>query len=103
MEEARMRTEMPKRLAEARRTSRELSRKLSEAHTVFCGEGDAASAESRNDCESVTINSWTNAQGRHCVEVVSDHEMTVLEAKGLLHDAVYALAHADDFVGATSA
>lgn len=97
-----MGNEIPKRLAEARRTSKRLSRELTQAYTVLPCADHETTTELRADCDSVVINVWSNAEGRQCLEITSNRELTVLETKGLIHDALYALAHADDSAGVTS-
>lgn len=98
-----MGNEMPKRLAEARSASEKLSLDLAEAFTVLPGNTHMMTAESRPICDSVVVNVWTDVHGRQSLEVVSNREMSVLEAKGFLHDALYTLAHAEDSVRPASA
>ena len=58
--------------------------------------------EPGSTCDSVVINVWTDVHGQRCLEVVSNREMTLLEAKGMLHDAMYALVTTKEPVPAVS-
>lgn len=84
---------LPRRLAEAQATAATLPQ---EAFRVFeSGKMCGPANEERLLEDSLTINVWKDAEGRSCFELVSHHTMSSLEAKGLLHDALYALASAD--------
>ena len=48
--------------------------------------------------ECVTVQVWMEADGSETVTVIGDPDMTALQMKGILHDGVYAVAHADEDV-----
>ena len=52
--------------------------------------------EARKLRESVTVMVWEEPDGSETVTVIGDPEMTALQMKGILHDGVYAVAHADE-------
>jgi hypothetical protein len=91
-----MANEMPRRLAERRRVSEKLPGSLAGAYRILRGDREDAQAMAPPACESVTINVWTNAEGRPCLEIVGNRDLSVLETKGLLHDALWAIAHAEE-------
>ena len=49
--------------------------------------------ESRRLKECVAVMIWEEEDGTETISVVGDPEITELEVKGVLHDAVYAVAH----------
>ena len=83
-------------MAEAQRTTAKLATELPHGFTILGPGGEGSGADDRSECESVTVKVWTTSDGRPCVEVVADREMSTLAAKGILHDALYALAHAGE-------
>ena len=46
--------------------------------------------------ETVAVRVWEEADGSETIEIVGDQGLDSLEMKGVLHDAIYALAHDDD-------
>ena len=46
--------------------------------------------------ETVAIRIWEETDGSETIEVVGDRGLDSLEMKGVLHDAIYALAHDGD-------
>lgn len=76
--------ELPRRLAEDLSRSERLATDMKSAN------------DERVLTDSMTINFWTDPDGRQHIEVTSDREMTPLQAKGLLHDALYSLVHTEE-------
>ena len=68
-----------------------------EHHRMNNGNGNkhplARPAGSRKLKECVAVMIWEEEDGTETVSVVGDPEITELEVKGVLHDAVYAVAH----------
>ena len=52
--------------------------------------------EGRILSDSMHLHFWTDADGRQHVEITSRNPMTPLQAKGLLHDALYSLVHTEE-------
>jgi hypothetical protein len=75
---------MPRRLAEDRT-------RMHEAASVIPPNHDGQKLT-----ESMTLEFWTDAEGREHVEITSMHPMTPLAAKGYLHDAIYSLVHLEE-------
>ena len=88
-----MATEIPRRLAEGRQTSENLSAEL---YTVLGVSTRVIQSDAR--CDSITINVTTDSSGRAAIEIVANRDMSALEAKGFLHDALFALARVGTFV-----
>jgi hypothetical protein len=43
--------------------------------------------------DSISIDVWVDDSGKECVEIISARDVDPLEVKGILHDALYALAN----------
>jgi inorganic pyrophosphatase/exopolyphosphatase len=54
--------------------------------------------EGRKIIECVTVIMWEEPDGNETISVIGDDNLNPLELKGLLHDAIYAMAHEDEQV-----
>ena len=75
---------MPRRLADDRTRMQEAAPVIPPNH------------DGQKLTESMTLEFWTDDQGREHVEITSMHPMSPLEAKGYLHDALYSLVHLEE-------
>jgi hypothetical protein len=82
--------QLPRRLSESRVTASKLAGEI-ESHTILSIRSVPDAADVLKD--AISINVWIGRDGRQRVEVESARDIHPLEVKGILHDALYALAH----------
>ena len=90
-----MANQVPRRLSESRATAAKMADEMTAIHDdrEVSKRWHAHSDEDPTLRCAVTVQVWEDADGCSCVEVLSTDGVSLLEVKGILHDALYSLAH----------